>query len=146
MLRESFQSRGEIPWLQNSPALPVIPMQLAFYVSVALAVYLGISFYRKGKNGYLFSMMVGIAFLVSLASIISFISVYYYELPTHHCPFCILQKEYGYAGYCLYLALLGGAISGMGVGVLMPFKTSKALQKPSPLFKRNSPSLPRSCS
>jgi len=41
-------------------------------------------------------------------AILSFISVYFYELPTHHCPFCILQKEYGYVGYPLYLTLFGG--------------------------------------
>ena len=80
--------------------------------------------------------MIGITFLVSLASIISFISVYYYELPTHHCPFCILQKEYGYAGYCLYLTLLGGAISGMAVGVLMPFKHIESLAQTIPPIQK----------
>ena len=117
-------------------ALPVLPMQLAFYLSVALAVYCGLSFYRKGEKGYFFSMMIGIASLVSLASMISFISVYYYELPTHHCPFCILQKEYGYAGYFLYLALLGGAITGMGVGLLSPFKHIESLAQTIPSIQR----------
>ena len=117
-------------------ALPVMPMQIAFYSSMVLTTYLGLSFYRKGEKGYLFSTMVGVAFLVSLASIISFISVYYYELPTHHCPFCILQKEYGYAGYFLYLALLGGAIAGMGVGLLMPFKRIESLAETIPALQK----------
>jgi hypothetical protein len=113
-------------------ALPVVPMQVAFYLSVLLTVCVGVWFYRTGEKGYLFAAMVSLAFVVSLASIISFISVYYYELPTHHCPFCILQKEYGYAGYFLYLALLGGAITGMGVGVLMPFRKMGSLSEAIP--------------
>ncbi len=117
-------------------ALPAIPMQLAFYSSMILTSYLGLAFYRRGEKGYLFSTMIGIAFLVSLASIISFISVYYYELPTHHCPFCILQKEYGYAGYFLYLSLLGGAIAGMGVGLLMPFKRIESLLEIIPSLQK----------
>jgi hypothetical protein len=117
-------------------ALPVVPMQIAFYLSVFLTVCVGIWFYRKGENGYLFAAMVSLVFLISLASIISFISVYYYELPTHHCPFCILQKEYGYAGYFLYLALLGGAITGMGVGVLMPFRNMESLSETIPSIQK----------
>jgi len=103
-------------------ALPSIQMKTVFYFSIVSTAVSGIYFYRKGKGGYLFSSMSAVTFLVSLASIISFISLYFYELPTHHCPFCILQREYGYIGYPLYGALFGGAISGMGVGILMPFK------------------------
>lgn len=117
-------------------ALPAMPMQAAFYLSVTLAVYCGLSFFRKGERGYLFSMLIGIAFLVSLASIISFISVYYYELPTHHCPFCILQKEYGYAGYFLYFALLGATITGMAVGLLMPFRGIESLAETIPAIQK----------
>jgi hypothetical protein len=56
-----------------------------------------------------------------------FISVYFYELPTHHCPFCILHPEYGYVGYLLYLSLLSAAVSGLGVGAIMPFQTKASL-------------------
>jgi hypothetical protein len=70
-----------------------------------------------------------LTFLISLASIISFISLYFYELPTHHCPFCLLQREYGYIGYPLYTALFGSAVSGMGEGVLMPFRKIKSLEE-----------------
>ena len=56
-------------------------------------------------------------FLAAGVALISFISLYFYELPTHHCPFCILQKEYGHVGYILYGCLLGGVICGTGCGV-----------------------------
>lgn len=117
-------------------SLPAIPMKTAFYVSMFLTFASGVYFYLKGKAGYIFSSISAVAFLVSIASIISFISLYFYELPTHHCPFCILQKEYGYVGYPLYIALLGGVISGIGVGVLAPFRDVKSLQSVIPLFQK----------
>lgn len=117
-------------------ALPAIPMMTAFYVSMLLSIGTGFVFHRKGKQGYLFAMMTGLAFLISLASIISFISVYYYELPTHHCPFCILQKEYGYVGYALYGTLLGGTIAGMAVGLLMPFSNLESLVHTIPALQK----------
>jgi len=116
--------------------LPSIPMKIVFYLSMILTIVLGVYYYLKGKGGYLFSSLSVITFLASILSIFSFVSVYYYELPTHHCPFCILQGEYGYIGYPLYLALLGGTISGMGVGVLMPFKGIKSLSEIVPSLQR----------
>ena len=116
--------------------LPSIPMKIVFYLSMILTIALGVYYYLKGKGGYLFSSLSVITFLASILSIFSFVSVYYYELPTHHCPFCILQGEYGYIGYPLYLTLLGGTISGMGVGVLMPFKGIKSLSEILPSLQR----------
>lgn len=104
--------------------LPVGAMELAFFGSMALTFVFGSLFWFKGWCGYLFSTATLLAFLISVASLLSFISLYFYELPTHHCPFCILQREYGYVGYALYATLLGGAMSGLGVGALMPFRSS----------------------
>ena len=117
-------------------ALPSIPMKIVFYLAMALTVSSGVYFYLKNRGAYLFSSLSSLTFLISLASILSFISIYFYELPTHHCPFCILQKEYGYIGYPLYMALFGGTISGMGVGVLMPFRTIKSLSEVLPSIQR----------
>jgi hypothetical protein len=132
----SLFSEGKNSLSSELATLPVVPMEIIFYLSILLTVCLGILFYRVGRQGYLFSVISGIAFLISLASIISFISLYYYELPTHHCPFCILQKEYGYIGYVLYVALLGGAVAGMGVGVLMPFRKIESLAAIIPSLQR----------
>jgi hypothetical protein len=65
--------------------------------------------------------------LVFSLSLISFIALYFYELPTHHCPFCILQKEYHYVGYLMYGSLLTGVVAGLGVGLLLPFAGIKTL-------------------
>jgi hypothetical protein len=117
-------------------ALPSRPMEIMFYVSVAITVGSGLYFYRKGKGAYPFSFMSGVTLIVSILSILSFISVYFYELPTHHCPFCILQAEYHYVGYPLYVTLLGGAISGIGVGVLSLFGNAASLSAIKPQVQR----------
>ena len=44
----------------------------------------------------------------AVIAIINIFSTYVYELPTHRCPFCILQKEYAYTGYLFYLFLFAG--------------------------------------
>ena len=114
-------SRDTGAWTSEVTLLPIRAMEAVFYLSMAATLVSGIVFYRKRKGGHVFSCLTGVTFLVSMASILSFISVYLYELPTHHCPFCLLQREYGYIGFPLYGALFGGTISGVGVGMLMPF-------------------------
>jgi hypothetical protein len=132
----SLFSTGEKTLTSEVASLPSIPMKILFYLSTVLTVVLGVSFYRKGRRGYLFGAMSAVTLLVSIASIISFISLYYYELPTHHCPFCILQGEYGYIGYPLYIALFGSAVCGIGAGVLMPFRNRKSLSKIIPSMQK----------
>jgi hypothetical protein len=119
-------------------ALPVIPMKIGFYTSMAITAMSGFYFYLRGRAaaGLIFSVMAVITFTVSIAALISFISLYIYELPTHHCPFCILQKEYYYIGYPLYIALFGGVVNGAGVGVLMPFRQVESLRDVVPRIQK----------
>jgi hypothetical protein len=107
-----------------------------FYLTMAITFSLGIIYLIKGKMGLLFSFASGLFFLISCFSFLSFISLYFYELPTHRCPFCVLQKEYGYVGYLLYAFLLTGAVSGLGVGVLKPFERIKSLSGNLPLIQK----------
>ncbi len=109
-------------------ALPRTPLEVLFYISMAFMFFLGIRVYLKGRGGYLFSAAGIIAFLVSAGAFISFICLYVYEMPVHHCPFCILQKEYGYVGYPIYIALLGGTILVTGVGMLRSFENIDSLK------------------
>ena len=113
-----------------------IQTKAVFYLILLLTVGTGSFYFLKGKGAYLFSAASAVAFAVSVVSIFSFVSCYIYELPTHHCPFCILQKEYGYIGYLIYVTLLGGAIAGLSVGVLMPFRKMKSLSEILPNFQR----------
>jgi hypothetical protein len=42
------------------------------------------------------------------------------------------MEEYGYIGYLLYLPLFGAAVTGMGVGVLLPFRGVESLREVLP--------------
>jgi hypothetical protein len=110
-------------------SFPTIPMKIIFYSALSALIANGIYFYREGgKSGYLFSLLSAVMFILSVEALISFISLYFYELPTHHCPFCILQGEYGHIGYLLYALLLAGSVSGVGIGALMPFRRKGSLE------------------
>lgn len=120
-------------------ALPRLPMQIAFFACSIGTILVGIrcAFGKPSRVvWYLFAALSAAVFVVSALSLISFISLYFYELPTHHCPFCILQKEYWYSGYILYLAMLGGTAAGIGTGVLNPFKGVPSLREVIPAAQR----------
>ena len=91
------------PGVQGDLAsLPALPMQVAFYaVTGALAPFRR-RFSSGGSPWGRLPVLGVLAFFVSAAALISFISPYIYELPTHHCPFCILQKEYRFIGYPMH--------------------------------------------
>ncbi|HSB04387.1 MAG TPA: hypothetical protein VLK23_04275 [Thermodesulfobacteriota bacterium] len=117
-------------------SFPRVPVETAFYSAMVLTFALGTCFYLKGKGAYLFSLASITTFVVSVIALISFVCLYFYELPTHHCPFCILQKEYSYIGYPIYLTFLGGAVSGMGVGGIMPFRRINSLKEIVPSIQK----------
>jgi hypothetical protein len=117
-------------------ALPSGAMEAAFFAGMAATAAAGIFFCWKGKGGYIFSSLSLFTFLIAAASMISFICLYFYELPTHHCPFCILQQEYGHIGYLLYLTLLGGGVAGLGTGVLMPLRSLGSMERVIPKLQQ----------
>ena len=117
-------------------ALPGATMRVVFYGAMALTFLCGAYSYIKGKGYYLFSAVSSLSFCIALASLISFICLYIYELPTHHCPFCILQKEYGYIGYPMYFTLLGAGLAGLGTGILAPFRNRGSMVHIIPALQR----------
>jgi len=110
-------------------ALPVEPTMAVFYGCGLL--YLGSALPCLKREArlfrYLFSLLAALFFLVAVAAVVSFISLYIYALPTHHCPFDILQKNYGFIGYPLYLGLFGGALFGILPGIFQPLKKISSL-------------------
>lgn len=109
-------------------SLPALPMMRVFYGAMSVTLICGIVFYLKGLGGYLYAALSLLMFIISLISIVSFISLYIYELPTHHCPFCFIMEEYHYLGYLLYILLFGAVVSGLGAGALIPFRQVESLQ------------------
>ncbi len=109
-------------------SMPARPMMWVFYGAMLCTLASGIVFYLKELGGYLYAALSLLMFIISLVSIVSFISLYIYELPTHHCPFCIIMEEYDYLGYLLYILLFGAVVSGLGVGALIPFRQVESLK------------------
>jgi len=116
-------------------AAPVPGAMAVFAANMLFVLAAGLVFRFTGRGGLAFAVLSGLAFLVSCVSLVSFISVYFYELPTHHCPFCVLQAEYGHVGYALYAALLAGVTGGLGVGLLMPFRRIASLARAVPAIQ-----------
>ena len=117
-------------------ALPSSPTRIAFYSTVAALVVAASWFRRRAVGGYVVSGLSVLAFVVSIAAIISFISLYIYELPTHHCPFCILQREYHFVGYPMYALLFIGVIAGLGLGLLYHQRQTPSLASVLPSLTR----------
>ncbi len=105
-------------------AVPVRPAMIAFYVggSLYLCFCVLTLFYKFEFLRYLLSCLALLFFIVSIASIISFVSIYIYELPTHHCPFDILQGWYNYIGYPIYISLFLAIYFGILPGLFQPLK------------------------
>lgn len=117
-------------------ALPGRPTRIALYAAIAALVAAGLWFRRRAAGGYVVSALSVLAFAVSIAAIISFISLYIYELPTHHCPFCILQREYYFIGYPMYALLFVGVIAGLGLGLLYHRRHTPSLRSVLPPLAR----------
>lgn len=116
--------------------VPPVPMLAVFYVSSLVTIAAGLWFYRRNSGGYLFALLSGGHSLVAIVAIISVISLYIYRMPSHHCPFCILRKEYYFIGYPLYIAMLAGGVAGLGVGALLPFRSVASLRDTLPRMLR----------
>ncbi|MFA6294729.1 MAG: hypothetical protein WC637_23250 [Victivallales bacterium] len=119
-------------------SVSVLPVKTAFYSLMLISAISGLLFYFRGKPaaGIIFALTSVAGFLVSVAALISFISVYIYQLPTHHCPFCILQREYWYVGYVLYFCLSAGVVAGASVGVLMFARGVESLKDVLPMIQK----------
>jgi hypothetical protein len=60
------------------------------------------------KNRFAYGVFGVLFLIISIISLIVWFGTYIYELPTHHCPFCFLQKDYYYVGYLIYTTLFLG--------------------------------------
>ncbi|MFT5700779.1 MAG: hypothetical protein ACI8ZB_003664 [Desulforhopalus sp.] len=120
----SLFGNDSVAAIASVSALPVGPAMITFYIVCGL--YLCSSWLiitcKSAMLRYLYCCIVAMFFVVSIASIISFVSIYIYELPTHHCPFDMLQGWYDYIGYPIYLTLFLGTYFGLLPGIFQPLK------------------------
>ena len=113
-------------------ALPPKPAMVGFYAAVIAAAAAAGRYALKRRGGYLVALTSAVAFAAAIAGIISFLSLYVYEHPHHHCPFCLLKPEYGYRGYWLYLPLFTATAAGLSVGAVQPFRRVESLKEVVP--------------
>lgn len=111
-------------------SLPIKPTMALFYGAILLFLVHLLASIRI-QNSLVRSLLPVTAFLVfvaSIAAVISFLSLYFYEIPTHHCPFDILQSGYYFVGFPLYITLFSGVFFGMMAGLVEPFKKLPSLR------------------
>ena len=110
-------------------ALPLFPTMASFYGGAGLLLgVIGLCAWRPSTAARLALAGVSLAFLVlSIASIISFLSPYVYDLPTHHCPFDMLQSGSHFVGYPIYLALYLSVLFGLLPGVTVTLRRHPSL-------------------
>jgi hypothetical protein len=88
------------------------PILLTLFYSTFISLF--ILYFLRLKH--LFSLFNLLFLIISIISLIAFFGTYIYQLPTHHCPFCFLQKDYYYVGYLIYSVLFIGTFYGLSVG------------------------------
>lgn len=116
-------------------ALPVTWSRPGYGLVLGLTLAAGAGFLVRGRGGRLFGLLAGLHLLAALAAVVAFISPYIYEEPNHHCPFCLLQAEHGYAGWVLYPLLFLGTSAGVGAGLAAAMK-AESLKGAAPATAR----------
>lgn len=92
-----------------------------FYLTFLLTIFSNI---QKQK---FINFIINIFFLyISYYAVTYFFSTYIYQLPTHQCPFCMLQKEYYFIGYFIWTTMFLGTFFGVA-SFVVPIFTKKDL-------------------
>jgi len=98
-----FQAKNYLPF-----GLDITKLIVLFYLLYFLILLFTIS------KRYILSIFANILFLpIAYYSVIYFFGTYIYELPTHKCPFCMLQSSYYFVGYLVWGLLLFGVFKSI---------------------------------
>ncbi len=88
-------------------------MLLLFYILYILSMLLLFS-----SEAWLILIVIPLFGVISYYSVVYFFGTYIYELPTHKCPFCMLQKDYYYIGYLIWSSLFGAVYLSLSGAIL----------------------------
>lgn len=99
-------------------AMSVATSKAAFFAGLVVTVVAALWAIRRHRMTIVYSILAVAFSLVTAAAVITWIAPSFYELPTHHCPLCLLAADYGYVGYPLYLLLATAVIAGAGSGLV----------------------------
>jgi hypothetical protein len=96
-----------------------LPFGLSVTLLLILFYLLYILIILTIKSGYtILYILTNILFVfIAYYAVVYFFGTYVYQLPTHKCPFCMLQSEYYYVGYLLWGSLFMGTYIGLSDAV-----------------------------
>ncbi|MFO7766081.1 MAG: hypothetical protein R6V33_06595 [Pelovirga sp.] len=124
----SAEGEGVISTLVGLPVEQGMPL---FFAAVLL--YAGLLLASLRRRAVLLRNLLFVAsvllFFVSLAALVSFLSLYIYQMPSHQCPFDMLQGHYYYIGYPIYLGLFMATLFAMLPGLCRPLAKTKSLEQ-----------------
>lgn len=128
--------------------LPAVSVMIFFYGLAAMLVLTGWRMQQTDSSGpqkaeslpvnIFFGAGCMVFFLLALLVITSVISPYIYAMPSHRCPFDILQAEYHGVGYPLYISLMLATFAGASAAAVFFLRHLPGLEEPVRRFRRMS--------
>jgi hypothetical protein len=104
--------------LEGANPLPfglTIPLLLVlFYLLYALALLT-----LKINQPLLYILATMLFVYIAYYAVVYIFGTYIYQLPTHKCPFCMLQSEYMYVGYLLWASLFISTYMGLSNAICL---------------------------
>ncbi len=96
--------------------LDISKLLILFYLLFALVILTTVS--EMAVMSIIASLLFGV---IAYYSVVYFFGTYIYELPTHLCPFCMLQDHYFYVGYLLWGLLMLGVFLSIDAAIMQSF-------------------------
>ena len=96
--------------------LDIPKLLILFYLLFALVILTTVS--ELAVMSIVSSLLFGV---IAYYAVVYFFGTYIYELPTHLCPFCMLQDHYFYVGYLLWGMLLLGVFLSIDAAIMQSF-------------------------
>jgi len=106
--------------LEKSFLLTLSPLTLIALFSL---LYLSILTLNHLNKRHITTLLLLPFSYVSYYVVVYIFTPYIYELPTHKCPYCMLQEQYYFIGYFIYLSFFMGLYHSL-VASLFNFKKS----------------------
>ena len=100
---------GQLEGANPLPFSLTIPLLLTLFYLLYFLTILTLKLNYK-----LLYILSNLLFLyIAYYSVVYFFGTYIYQLPTHKCPFCMLQIDYYYIGYIVWISLFLGTFVGL---------------------------------
>jgi len=132
-----FSEQGESV-ASELAGMPAFEAMKVFFVVISafFALLIGCLFSRAAVLRSLLFAVTVLTFFAALAAVVSFISLYIYQMPSHHCPFDMLQGHYNFIGYPLYAGLFIGTLFGLLPGICQPLRHHASLRREIDLLEK----------